>query len=284
MRFLKQSVYCLIFFILILYLNSCQSKIKYFSPPGYDLEHPRIILLAQQDLNEISGIVYYPKDTSVFAISDESGYLFKIFPDRNKTLVQKWKFGINHDYEDLQLVDSTFYILASNGNIVGVTFSKTAPMKVDHYTIDNQKNEFESLYYDSTLNALILVCKNCKKDKKANVSTASFDITSGTYKKGPYKIDVKKITALAKIDKEKFKPSAAAINPLTHELYILSSVNKQLVIADSNGNPQQVYALRPSIYNQPEGIAFTPRGDLLISNEAAGKHGSGNILVIKHKN
>ena len=41
----------------------------------------------------------------------------------------------------------------------------------------------------------------------------------------------------------KFKPSAAAINPLTHELFILASVNKMLVVADKNGNIKNVYPL-----------------------------------------
>lgn len=282
MRILKQSIYCLLFLILILCINSCTRNIKFISPPGYDLNRPVTIFL-NDDLNEISGIIYYPKDTSIFAISDAHGSLYKIFPDR-KTLTQKWKFGTNHDYEDLQLVDSTFYVMSSNGNLVSIKFSKTAPMKVDNFNIkDNQKNEFESLYFDSSLHQLVLVCKDCEDDKKSTVSTAAFNIKTNAYEKGPYKIDVKKINKLLKLNKEKFKPSAVAVNPLTQELYILASVNKQLVVADKNGNAKNVYALRPSLYNQPEGIAFTPAGDLLISNEASGKHGTGTILIIKYK-
>ena len=45
-----------------------------------------------------------------------------------------------------------------------------------------------------------------------------------------------KLLTMMHEDKMKFKPSAAAINPLTHELFILSSVNKVIVIADKNGN------------------------------------------------
>ena len=73
------------------------------------------------ELDEISGIIYYPKDTSIFAISDATGSLYKIFPDKN-IIVQKWKFGNNHDYEDLQRIDSTFYILSSSGDIVSIKF------------------------------------------------------------------------------------------------------------------------------------------------------------------
>ena len=115
------------------------------------------------------------------------------------------------------------------------------------------------------------------------MSTRAFDVSSNTYTKGPYTINVNTIDSSMKLKKIKFKPSAAAINPLTHELFILASVNKMLVIADTNGNVKHSYLLRPSIYKQPEGIAFTPSGTLLISNESD-KTGSADILVIKHQN
>ena len=196
--------------------------------------------------------------------------------------LQKWKFGHNQDYEDLQLHDSIFYILSSSGNIVSIKFFTADSLQTEEYKFPQNKVEFETLYFDSSLNKLILVCKDCKEDKKKEVSTFAFDIVNHNYSEGPYKIDADKIAAMLHEDKIKFKPSAAAINPLTHELYILSSVNKAIVVADKNGNIQKVYQLDPSVYKQPEGIAFTPKGDLLISNESA-KDGEANILVIKLK-
>jgi uncharacterized protein YjiK len=265
----------------LLVFISCNNKVNFSSPPGYDLNHPIVVNL-NSELNEISGITYYPKDTGIFAISDETGYLYKIFPNK-KVPLQKWKFGSKHDYEDLQRIDSTFYILASNGDIVSIKFSKNAPMQVSNFKKnDKEKNEFETLYFDSTINKLVLICKDCKKDKKETVSTHAFDVTNNTYGNGPYTINVNTINKEANVKEMKFKPSAAAVNPITNELFIVSSVNKMLVIADKNGNAKSVYNLRPSIYKQPEGIAFTPKGDLIISNEFA-KDGTANILVIKYK-
>ncbi len=54
------------------------------------------------------------------------------------------------------------------------------------------------------------------------------------------------------------------------------------MIADNKGNVKEVYELDPVIYKQPEGITFTPWGDLLISNEAA-ESGNANILIFKSK-
>src|SRR2546422_1047260 len=87
-------------------------------PLGYDLQHPRIMYLPTA-LNEISGIIYYPKDSTLFAIEDEAGFLYKIYPHHHRTIL-RWKFGTHGDYEDVAMKDSVFYVLRSDGNIFGV--------------------------------------------------------------------------------------------------------------------------------------------------------------------
>jgi uncharacterized protein YjiK len=82
-------------------------------------------------------------------------------------------------------------------------------------------------------------------------------------------------------DKIKFKPSGAAIHPLTGELYIISSVNKLLVVADRRGEVREVYRLDEGVFKQPEGIAFEPDGTMIVSNEAA-DHGVANLLIFPY--
>lgn len=264
-------------------LVSCQtpSSVSYPVPPSYDLNHPYKMEMPVS-LNEISGVVFYTKDTSVFAISDASGSLYKVLLKKNLA-IKKWKFGKNADYEDLQLVDSTFYILSSSGNIVKLTFYSADSLNTEMFIFpDKAKNEFESLYYDKEAGTLNLMCKDCDADKKKSVSTWTFHIKDNTYSLSAVPMDVAPIAKSFGLEKIKFKPSAAAINPATNELYVLSSVNKALVITDRAGQVKEVFALDPHIYKQPEGLAFTPTGDLLISNEA-GDTGNANILIIKRK-
>src|ERR1051326_7398299 len=277
-------MYTLKFFGLIIItvsaLMSCgYDANKYLTPIEYDLNHPVMIEL-HSELNEISGIVYYPKDTSIFAISDANGALYKIFPNR-RTVVQKWKFGKNHDYEDLQLLDSAFYILSSKGDIVKITF-QGGSLNTKKFEFPGEgKNEFETLYYDSTSHVLNMICKDCKSDKKDKVSIWSFNPADNSFVLSPITLDVSILEKQFNKKKLELKPSAAAINPITNELYILSSINKVLVVADKIGNIQKAYPLNPAIYKQPEGIAFTQTGDLLISNESADE-GSPNIMIIKY--
>src|SRR5947207_9265584 len=84
--------------ILILYfLSSCGAKSTFPSPPGYDFNRPYLYKLPSV-LNEISGVVYYSKDNSVFAIQDEKGWLFKIHFG-SPLRIERWKFSNSGDYE-----------------------------------------------------------------------------------------------------------------------------------------------------------------------------------------
>ena len=143
------------------------------------------------------------------------------------------------------------------------------------------KNEFETLYYDSTIHQLILICKNCEQDTRNEVSSFAFDPSSSTFSSS-FKIETATIREeLGEDDKFRFKPSAAAIHPLTGELYIIASVNHVLVILNKDHSVKNAYKIDPGLFKQPEGLTFTPKGDLIISNEVADR-GAAEILFFKY--
>jgi hypothetical protein len=160
-------IYYLSFFIL--FSASCQSteQRKMFpSPEGYDLNAPVVVKL-NSDLIEISGILFYPKDSTVFGIEDEDGIFVKIFLNNNGK-AKNWRFGKKRDFEDVALVDSTFYVLVSNGDLVGLQFKNDSitTIKANFPNADKHVDEFETLYYDSSMKKLIMLCKECQDDKK----------------------------------------------------------------------------------------------------------------------
>ncbi len=279
--------------LLISYLNlllisilclftTCKSKSEvYLSPPEYNLNRPTTVKLPSY-LNEVSGLAYYPRDKAVFAVSDENPWLYKVFIAGNMT-IQKWKLAEKADYEDIVLADSTFYLLQSKGHITSLKFVSPDSVAMKEYKLDLEgKNEFEILYRDKEQNRLIMLCKDCEADDKNSLSAWAFDLASQSFSKSPvYVIDVRKIEDLMQEKKLKFKPSAAGVHPLTGQLYIISSLNKVLVIADKNGVPEKVYRVSPGLYKQPEGLAFSPEGHLIISNESAGT-GAADIMVFKY--
>jgi hypothetical protein len=174
-------------------------------------------------------------------------------------------------------------LLQSKGHITSLKFVSPDSVAMKEYKLDLEgKNEFEILYLDKGQNRLIMLCKDCEADDKNSLSAWAFDLASQSFSKSPvYVIDVRKIEDLMQEKKLKFKPSAAGVHPLTGQLYIISSLNKVLVIADKNGVPEKVYRVSPGLYKQPEGLAFSPEGHLIISNESAGT-GAADIMVFKY--
>jgi hypothetical protein len=195
----------------------------------------------------------------------------------NKNII-RWKFSEGADFEDLVLLDSAFYVLQSNGTIVkavfkdSVLFTKEIPFQY------NMSNEFEILYYDDRKKKLILICKDCETDKKKSLTTFSFDPQTNQFSDSSFSIDVTPIAAALGKEKVRFKPSAATINPVDSLLYIVSAINKLIVVTDRDGKFKNAYPISPSLFKQPEGITFTPWGSIIISNEAA-DIGVADILI-----
>ena len=114
-----------LFSVVIISIISCNPKIeetklaasntlKEESIP-YDLMNPEIVYHLPSYLKEISGISYYKKN-KIACIQDERAIIY-IYDIPKKKITSKFDFGKNNDYEDIALVDDTFYILRSDGNI-----------------------------------------------------------------------------------------------------------------------------------------------------------------------
>jgi uncharacterized protein YjiK len=258
--------------------QSAENHLAYTSPDGYNLTKPFILKLPVE-LDEISGLAFYARDTSVFAIGDEFGWLYKIPLTAGKP-IRKWKFSNEGDFEDLAMVDKVFYVLKSNGNIIAFTFDDHNKILTQQLDFPASGNEFEILFYDRHQFKLILICKDCETDKKKALTAFYFNLLYKRYDDSS-SINVTPIANMIGEKKIKFKPSAAAINPITDELFIVSSVNKLLVVADRKGNPKQTYPIDGALFKQPEGITFTPEGDMIISNESADR-GVANLLFFKY--
>jgi len=271
---------CLIGILIILLNFHCSQpdESSFKSPDGYNLNKPYLIKLPVE-LDEISGVAFYPKDSSVFAINDEFGFLYKI-PLAPHKPIRKWKFSNEGDYEDLALVDQVFYVLQSNGNITSFTFDSSNTVLKASQAFPLQGNEFEILYYNPHQFKLVMMCKDCEEDKKRALTTFYYNLLTKSFDDSS-SVDVKSIAGMIGEKKLKFKPSAAAIHPVTDELFIISAINRLLVIADRNGHPKEVYRIDARLFKQPEGITFTSEGDLIISNEAADR-GVANLLFFKY--
>jgi len=273
-----------LFFTLLIALVTCiacaQKKEKNFtSPEGYDFNQPEKIMLPAM-LLEISGITFNTKEpNTLFAQQDEDGYLFYFEPQSEK--INAVKFAGPGDYEDLAIVNDRVVMLRSDGTYFTFPLLLSYPKTVSAVKTENllPKGEYESLAsgQDGKLYAL---CKQCTIDKKTDQTTGYILklLPNGSLvKEGTFSINTREINHFTHWKGKAFRPSALTQNKNRKEWYILSSINKLLVITDLSWKVKAAYSLNPKLFNQPEGMAFDHHNNLYISNEG-GKGGQATLL------
>jgi len=285
-------------------LSFCKPVAEKKSPAAdenfsYDLEAPDARYKLPSYLEEISGLSYYGKG-KIACVQDEKAFIYVLNLEQEK-IIKKYDFGSDADYEDIAVVDKTAYILRNNGHIYRIKDFKKKDRKVKKFeTPLKGKNDTEGLAYDPLSNALLIACKgspSIDKDKlyEGYKAIYKFDLEEEKLTRDPLflidlerldsyidhnvftKLSVKVAKRLGLIESEtSFQPSGLAIHPIYGDIYIISSVGKLLIILNRHGKVQNVQELDPKIFRQPEGICFSPSGDMYISNEGQG--GKGYIL------
>lgn len=251
------------------------------NPPGYDLSSP-ITDNMPASLLEISGLAFNNGDSSLmYAEQDEDGDIFYFKPGSDD--VKSAKFAKHGDYEDIAIGNGQAVILRSDGEFHSFPLSEVATGNIRSQKVKNlmPKGEYEAMEFDNDTKKLYVLCKQCDVDKSTgNNSGYIFNLGNdgSISKSGEFTVDVKEAES-GKKKKFKFRPSAMAKNPLTKEWYIISSINKLLVVTDDKFAVKANYPLRGFL--QPEGAAFDSAGNLYISNEGD-ELASGNILMFKY--
>jgi uncharacterized protein YjiK len=157
--------------------------------------------------------------------------------------------------------------------------------------------------YDALTNSLLIACKGSptikdEADLSGNRAIYRFDLEEKELIKEPlFLINLEELNSyrdessfskfsrqLAKtfrlVESEtSFMPSGIAIHPEYGDIYLISSVGKLLIVMDRRGKIIDIHDLDPAMFRQPEGICFSAKGDLYISNEGQG--GKGYILKFK---
>lgn len=271
MEFFKKITVPVVLSLVVIFQLGCKGRMHVFkSPPHYNFGEA---LPEKLDLRiqEISGIVWDTRVDEFLCHNDEKGIVFYLDKE-TKMIKRQVEFGGKGDYEDITLYKGVPYVLRSDGIITKVvtdSTGKTVGIEVGKLTITGKK-DFETLYYDDSLRAIITICKNCAVDDKEVISAYAFYPDSIGFDQKPiFTIDAEQVKALSPQKSSRFQPSAAAVHPVLKKLFIISSASNQLVIADRMGKVESVFVLAKKFFPQPEGITFKNNGDMYISNEGA---------------
>ena len=237
----------------------------------YDLNEPDAKFKLSDQLNEISGLQMLG-DGQLAAVQDEKGIIFYL-DAQTGNINSQFDFGKNSDYEGITQRKDNFYVLRSNGSILKVKKGKEAK----EYKFKNNKNfDFEGICLDQSNKQLLVACKtHGDKDKRNHFYIYSFSLESKQYDKKPlFKIKKKEVH-------RNFSPSGISIHP-NGNIYVLSSHSKTLLVLSPEGMILYKTQLNQLFFEQPEGITFSEKGGLYISNER--NKGSASILYFKQVN
>ena len=252
---------------------------------NYDLKNPNHTWKLPGQLVEVSGNTWIDKDHLIL-IEDlhPNLYLVKI-DDKNATLEKTIPFAVEDkekfDIEDVTYVNNTVYALWSHGVLFKISDWQTKPQVEQIKTFLSKENNTEGLCYDPVTQKLLVACKdasNVADEKKSTKAVYAFDMAVNKLNDQPFllihKKDFKKV-ADQKLD---FNPSAIAIHPVTHDIYLLSTRdNKCMAVYSHDGTLKAFQFIDKELMPQPEGICFSPEGKLYISSE--GKKGEpGNLF------
>ncbi len=255
------------------------------------------------DLKEISGLSFNKSMKNLLCVNDEEGRVF-ILDEEGREVIKKIPFGKKGDYEGIEVVGNSIFVVKSSGTILELDTIKQ-DVKYKYNTSLKPSNDVEGLGFNKVDSTLLLACKadaGIDIDIKDTRAIYKFDLKTRTLLEDPFLMisDENIITFLRKHapsrenDKQSayfkkllkravhFSPSAIGVHPISNHIYIVSAVSKLLMVIDHSNKIHHFAFLKSRVFTQPEGICFSENGDMLISNEGA--KGKANICVFKHMN
>ena len=236
-------------------------------------------------LKEVSGIAFLGPNRFA-CVQDETGTVF-IYNTADAKIIKEIPFGGAGDYEGIAVVGKTAYVVQSDGNIIEVNNIETTSPQVKTYgTSLTADQNVEGLCYDKKHNRLLLAIKGAEAEEQNFKGIYGFDLQSKKLQPEPVlKIDLTDAVFSGSKGKKlsnAMQPSEINVHPVTGDIYLTEATKPKILILDEKGKIKSLFHLSGSEFSQPEGIAFSPQGDLFISNE--GKKESGNILQVKIAN
>ncbi|HYH14511.1 MAG TPA: SdiA-regulated domain-containing protein [Flavisolibacter sp.] len=229
-------------------------------------------------LKEVSGIKYLGNNRFA-CIQDEMGTIF-IYNTASGKIEKEIPFGGPGDFEGIAIAGTSAYVAQSNGKIYEVQHYEGAKPVVKQYnTLLTAKHNVEGLTYDQKNHCLLLAIKGAEPRNKKYKGVYAFDLKTK-------RLAVKPVVKInlndpffngSKGKQDPFQPSAIEIHPLTNDIYILQGSDPKLLVMDAKGRIKKSYTFNQSAFPHAEGLAFSPEGELYISNE--GKDGAAATIV-----
>jgi uncharacterized protein YjiK len=220
-------------------------------------------------------------DQRFACVQDEEGKVF-IFNRATGKIEKTIPFGGAGDYEGIALNGNMAYVLRADGVIYEVDIDGKQETSKNYKTALTVEHNVEGITYDKTNNRLLLAIKDEEPGNPGYKGIYAFDLSKKEFVKDPvFKIDLQNKILNSAEGKKKNKaiaPSEIGLHPQSGDIYITDGPKSRLLIMDKSGGIKRLLQLGKD-FAQPEGITFSPGGEVFISNE--GGKGSGNIVQVE---
>lgn len=246
-------------------------------------------------LKEVSGVAPL-SNHEVACIQDEDGCIY-IYDFVAKGITRKIPFGPGGDYEEVASVGDTLFVLRSDGVLFEVRdWRKSEPnseaQSVTTHELGMKSKNNEGLAFDTGSHRLLIAPKSrSERTSSAELERPIFAYDLERNYLLPEPVFVYNVAALesfaiahhrdipmverkngkGKKSALRFLPSSIAVHPITSEIVVLSGVDRVIAVFDRQGNPTGYEMLDEKLFRQPEGVAFLPNGDMVVTNEGRGK-------------
>ena len=270
----KMKVSHIFFMFTLLAACSADMNKNSLSIKGYDCTNIQEHVL-EHSLEEISGICFDERNNTFLAINDEQGIIYKLDAKTYK-ITDTYSFASKGDYEEIHILKDKLYVLRSDGKIYTMSYDGKQVSDIKSFEYDGSEEEFES-FFISAPESLVLIPKKSKRDSKQKETRGIlFNLKDGSISESAYILSWPGLSTVAKL-----QPSAIAIHPVSKYMYLLSSIEKRLIVLDAEWKVLEEYVLDAQRFPQPEGITFDAAANLYISNE--GGDGRPALIFIPYK-
>ena len=247
---------------------------------GYDFsagkKSVQIVELPKK-LSEASGLAF-THDGRLLAHNDESAIIFEI-DYRTGSEVKRFYVGrprLTGDFEGIAVKQDTVFLVSSNGVLYRFSEGKKdAYVSYDFFrTSLSARQDVEGLAYDPDTDCLLLACKGDPGAGLDKNTKAVYAFSLKTYKLDPkprFLLSVE--TIIASTGAKEFNPSAIERHATSGNFFVLAYNGFAIVEIDPSGKIIGISDVKKSVNKQPEGLAITADGTIIIANEGQKKRG-----------
>jgi len=234
-------------------------------------------------LKNISAIEYLQKG-KLACLQEEIGSIF-IFNLETGRVEKEIPFGPPGDYEGLEIIGTAAYVACADGRILEIQhYSSQKRTLIEHGSHLTVEENVNGLCYDRKNKRLLVTVKAAEDGSQAVKGIYAFILATRVMAVKPViDIDLKDSVFSGlqpKNVQSVFQPSDLDINPKDNQVYIIDGTRGQLLRIRSNGAIIGLAELDKTKIFQPEGITFTPSGEIYLASKGV-RDEPGMLLKVR---